>query len=161
MNNRKPALEGYEPKTLQECITAPSIHLGRMAGIFYEGKEQTITGLSGKLGVNRTTVRKYVDFLMQRKFVYISRWDNSHGHVHAAVFRAGNKPNAAPPPMKTVLKVKEVAPPPPKNTFKPIDPTINLQYLKDLSAALVPQRTEQEQYEVNWAYWNHLARRAA
>lgn len=162
MNNRS-KLDGFNPKTIEECVTAPSETLAAAAKAFIEHGELTVRQLADKMGMHRTTARGQVDYLVVKKFVYISRWDKAHTHVWAAVFKVGNKPSAPAPADRTTMKVYEpkLRPKVFKPEPKPFMDEISAAHITELTKVLVPVRTPEEQYEVNWAYWNHMARRAA
>ena len=154
----------YAPKSLQECIEIPHKPIQLIADLFLAGNEYSVGQLAKAMKLSNTNARIQLDFLIKHKLVYLHRWDKTHSHNWTAMFKAGDKPHAAPPNMKNALAIKKAAPPPPPP--KPLsataaDAAAQLAHLKELASVLVPKRTEAEQREINQQYWEHLARRAA
>lgn len=154
----------YAPKSLQECIEIPHKPIQLIADLFLAGDEYSVGQLAKAMKLSNTNARIQLDFLIKHKLVYLHRWDKTHSHNWTAMFKAGDKPHAAPPNMKNALAIKKEAPPPPPP--KPLsataaDAAAQLAHLKELASVLVPKRTPEEQREINQQYWEHLARRAA
>jgi len=155
----------YAPKSLQECIEIPHKPIQLIAELFLSGKEFSVGQLAKAMKLSNTNARIQLDFLIKHKLVYLHRWDKTHSHNWTAMFIAGDKPHAPSPNMKNALTIKKPEPPPPPPP-KPLsataaDAAAQLAHLKELASALVPIRTPEEQHAVNWAYWEHLAGRAA
>ena len=162
MNNRS-KLDGFNPKTIEDCVTAPSETLAIAAKSLIESDGLTVRQLAAKMGMHKTTARGQIDYLLVRKFIYIDHWDKTHAHAWSAVFKVGNKPNAAVPAQRTTIKVEnpKLRPKAEKPEPKPFMDEISAAHLTALTKALIPVRTPEEQYAVNWAYWDYMARRAA
>lgn len=150
-------LDKYEPHSLSDCLAIPYKAIQNVAEKFMTGAEYTVSGLAAELGMSLTNTREQIYYLQKHKLIYIAKWSKTRSNNWTAMYKAGNDANVPAPGGISTLVVKTPEPPPPK---KPVEPT-PLNYLNELAKALIPTRTEQEQYEVNWAYWNHLARRAA
>lgn len=150
-------LDKYEPHSLSDCLDIPYKAIQNVAEKFMTGAEYTVSGLAAELGMSLTNTREQIYYLQKHKLIYIAKWGKTLSNNWTAMYKAGNDANVPAPGGISTLVVKTPEPPPPK---KPVEPT-PLSYLNELAKALIPTRTEQEQYEVNWAYWNHLARRAA
>ena len=149
----------YAPKSLQECIEIPHKPIQLIADLFLAGDEYSVGQLAKAMKLSSTNARIQLDFLIKHKLVYLHRWDKTHSHNWTAMFIAGDKPHAPSPSMKNALTIKKPEPPPepPKPPAPPPPPS----YFQELTAALVPKRSTNEQREVNWMYWKHLAREAA
>ena len=164
MPKRGKILDKFEPKSLQECLGLPYKPITVAAELFLTKEECSVVQMAKHMGISRTNARIQLDFLLKHKLVYLHRWDKTHSHNWTAMFKAGDKPHAAPPSMKNALAIKkpEPAPPPPKPlTVSEAEAAEQLAYLKELAVALVPQRSANEQYEVNWKYWHHISGEAA
>jgi len=152
-------LDKFHPTCLEDCLDAPNRNLVIIVQAIME-KESGITELADRLKLGRTTVRSHIEYLMKRKYIHIAYWDGPLPGYKAAIYKPGNLPSAPMPVEKrNAIEAKKLPKPPPPP--KPFTTELPQGYLAELGAALVPARTQDEQYETNWAYWNHLARRAA
>lgn len=149
-------LDRYSPKSLENCMTIPYKAIQKAAEKFMTDREFSLTQLAKELGLSIANTREQVQFLLKHKLVYLLRWERTQTNSWAAVYKAGNKENAPRPSSKDA----QAMPTTEKQKACVIAPSAQNHYT-ELSAALVPTRTPQEQYEVNWAYWNYLVRRAA
>lgn len=156
MPKRGKVHDKYAPKALEECFEIPYKPIQLIAELFLSGEEFSVGQLAKAMKLSNTNARLQLDFLVKHKLVYLHRWDKTHSHNWTAMFKAGDKPHAAPPNMKNALAIKKPEPPPPPPP--PAEPP-PAGYFAELSAALVPIRYPEEQHAVNWDYWNYIARR--
>lgn len=149
-------LDKYEPHSLSDCLAIPYKAIQKVAEKFMTGDEYTVTALAEELGMSLTNTREQFYYLQKHKLIHIARWGKTHSNNWTAMYKAGNDANVPAPGGISTLVVKAPEPPP-----QPAAPPPQNSYFAELSAALIPIRSPEEQHAVNWAYWNHLARRAA
>jgi hypothetical protein len=113
----------------------------------------TVAELTDRSGFSEGTVRSFVSEVHYLRYVHISGWLRRSPFSLSPIYKLGNAKDA---PKSPSAPKKEAEP----KTVKPV--VIDLdkplrEHCVALQKALVPERTEKEQYEVNRLYLNWIS----
>lgn len=140
-------MERYE--TFDDLLFSSDDRTRAIAEVLHDAPS-TVSEICNLTGYTDDKVRITLDRFRRNKLAHISQWARVNAYGVAALYKAGpgidaERPRAADP-NETIREDR---------TAKAL--VSNLLHYQELSAAIVPRRTEQEQYEVNQRYLNWLS----